>query len=64
MLITKKEIAKNLNNKSISNSRGGRLAINIILKILSNRRYIGEYRFRDIVVSDGISATIYKDLFD
>ena len=59
-----KEIAKDLNNKGVSNSRGGRFTINIISKILSNRRYIGEYRFRDIVVPDGIPAIVDKDLFD
>lgn len=59
-----KEIADDLNNKGVSNSRGGRFTINIISKILSNRRYIGEYRFRDIVVPDGIPAIVDKDLFD
>ena len=62
--MTMKEIAEDLNNKGVSNVRGGRFSINIISKILSNRRYIGEYRFRDIVVPDGIPAIIDKDLFD
>ncbi len=62
--MTMKEIAEDLNNKGVSNVRGGRFTINIISKILSNRRYIGEYRFRDIVVSDGIPAIVDKDLFD
>lgn len=53
-----------MNNKGISNVRGGRFTINIISKILSNRRYIGEYRFRDIVVPNGIPPIIDKDLFD
>ena len=59
-----KEIAEDLNNKGVSNVCGGSFTINIISKILSNRRYIGEYRFRDIVVPDGIPAIINKDLFD
>lgn len=62
--MTMKEIAEDLNNKGVSNSRGGRFTINIISKILSNRRYIGEYRFRDIVVPDGIPTIVDKDLFD
>lgn len=62
--MTMKEIAEDLNNKGVSNVRGGRFTINIISKILSNRRYIGEYRFRDIVVPDGIPAIVDKDLFD
>ena len=62
--MTMKEIAEDLNNKGVSNVCGGSFTINIISKILSNRRYIGEYRFRDIVVPDGIPAIINKDLFD
>lgn len=62
--MTMKEIAEDLNNKGVSNSRGGKFTINIISKILSNRRYIGEYRFRDIVVPDGIPTIVDKDLFD
>lgn len=62
--MTMKEIAEDLNRKGVSNVRGGRFTINIISKILSNRRYIGEYRFRDIVVPDGIPAIVDKDLFD
>lgn len=62
--MTMKEIAEDLNSKGVSNVRGGRFRINIISKILSNRRYIGEYRFRDIVVPDGIPAIVDKDLFD
>lgn len=62
--MTMKEIAEDLNNKGVSNSRGGKFTINIISKILSNRRYIGEYRFRDIVVPNGIPAIVDKDLFD
>lgn len=59
-----KEIAEDLNNKGVSNVRCGRFTINIISKILSSRRYIGEYSFRDIVVPDGIPAIVDKDLFD
>ena len=32
--------------------------------MLNNRRYIGEYAFRDIVVPDGIPAIVPKELFD
>lgn len=62
--MTMKGIAEDLNNKGVPNSRGGKFTINIISKILSNRRYIGEYRFRDIIVPDGIPAIVDKDLFD
>ena len=32
--------------------------------LLNNRRYIGEYTYRDIVVPDGIPAIVPQDLFD
>ena len=32
--------------------------------MLNNRRYIGEYTFRDIVIPDGIPAIVSKELFD
>ena len=32
--------------------------------MLSNRRYIGEYSFRDIVIPDGIPAIVPLDLFE
>ena len=31
---------------------------------MNNRRYIGEYTYRDIVVPDGIPAIVPQDLFD
>ena len=31
--------------------------------MLSNRKYIGEYRFKDIVLEGAILAIIDKDLF-
>ena len=32
--------------------------------MLSNRRYIGEYKYRDILIPDGIPAIVPEDLFD
>ena len=33
-------------------------------RLLNNRRYIGEYTYRDIVVPDGIPAIVPQDRFD
>ena len=43
---------------------GGDINYNSIQRMLNNRRYIGEYAFRDIVVPDGIPAIVPKELFD
>lgn len=32
--------------------------------LLKNRRYIGEYRYKDIVIPDGMPAIIPKEIFD
>lgn len=40
------------------------LGYNNVRRMLSNRKYIGEYKFKDIVVENGIPAIISKDLFD
>ena len=40
------------------------LNYNSVQHLLKNRRYIGEYTYRDIVIPDGIPAIVSKDVFD
>jgi DNA invertase Pin-like site-specific DNA recombinase len=61
---TVKELVDYLDKCSVKNARGGKPDINSVQRLLKNRRYIGEYTYRDIVVPDGIPAIIPKDLFD
>ena len=61
---TMKELIDFFKEKGIKNKNGGDLNYNSIQRMLNNRRYIGEYAFRDIVVPDGIPAIIPKELFD
>ena len=53
-----------LNGQGIKNAKGQQMTYNSIDHILKNRRYRGEYKYRDIVVPDGIPAIVPKDLFD
>ena len=53
-----------LNEKGVTTSLGSKVTINIVTNLLKNRRYIGEYRFRDIVHEDGIPSIVPKDLFN
>lgn len=39
-------------------------AYNFIATILKNRRYLGEYRFKDIVVEKAFEPLVSKELFD
>ena len=61
---TMREIRDWLNEKGIKNKRGGPMTFNVIQHMLSNRRYIGEYRYKDIVTPGGIPAIVDQDLFD
>jgi DNA invertase Pin-like site-specific DNA recombinase len=58
------EIVNTLNARGIRSVRGGSITHNIVTTILKNRRYIGEFRYRDVVNPDGIPAIVPKDLFN
>ena len=61
---TIKEIVDILNTKGVTTSRGTKITINIVTDMLKNRRYIGEYKFRDIIHENGIPRIVPKVLFD
>ncbi|MBQ5347281.1 MAG: recombinase family protein [Ruminococcus sp.] len=62
--MTMKEITDTLNRKGLRNRKGNPFTISVVSKMLTNRRYIGEYKFKEIVVEDGIPAIISKNLFE
>ena len=53
-----------LNEHGVKNTRGQKMTYNSVQHLLNNRRYIGEYTYRDIIVPDGIPAIVPQDLFD
>ena len=61
---TIKQIVDYLNEKKITTIRGGKMTINIVQRMLSNRRYIGEYKFRDTVIPGAIPALVPIQLFE
>ena len=40
------------------------LNYNIVRRMLSNRKYIGEYKFKDTVIPDGVPAIVEQEIFD
>ena len=60
---TMSQIRDFLNEHNVLNSRGNPHTVNSVAKILKNRRYIGEYSYRDIVIPNGIPAIVPQDLF-
>ena len=61
---TMKEIVDIFNSRGIRTKRGKPITINAITNMLHNRKYIGEYKFKDIVIPNGIPAIISEELFD
>ena len=61
---TMTEIRDWLNAKSVKNTRGQTLTYNSVQHLLNNRRYIGEFKYRDVIVPDGIPAIVPIDLFE
>ena len=53
---TMREIRDWLNEKGIKNQRGGLMTFNTIQHMLNNRRYIGELKYRDILIPDAIPS--------
>ena len=61
---TMKEIRDWLNENGIKNPVGGAFTYNSVEHMLKNRRYIGELKFRDVVVPDAIPSIVPLELFE
>ncbi len=62
--LTIQEVVDMLNEKGLTTTRGNPVTFNIVTNMLKNRRYIGEYRFKDVVQPDGIPKIVPQELFD
>ena len=49
---------------NIKNTLGGEMSYNTIQRMLSNRRYIGELRLRDVMQPNAIPVLVSQELFD
>ncbi len=58
-----KDIVKYLDDNEVRSSQGNKISKTAVTAILQNRKYIGEYQYRDVVVPDGMPAIISKELF-
>ena len=61
---TMREIRDWLNEKGVKNQRGGLMTFNTIQHMLNNRRYIGELKYRDVLIPDAISSIVSAELFN
>ena len=60
---TIKEIRDDLNKRGIKTSCGVEFSYASFATLLKNRKYIGEYHYRDIVIPGGVPAIVSKDVF-
>ena len=58
------EIAQEMNAKGLRSAFGGKIGVDMVTRMLKNRRYIGEFKYRDIIQPHGIPAIIPDELFD
>ena len=61
---TIKELVDLLSERGITTPRSKKISIDIITDMLKNRKYIGEYKYRNVVNPNGIPAIVPQDLFD
>ena len=61
---TMREIRDWLNEKGVKNQHGGLMTFNTIQHMLNDRRYIGELKYRDVLISDAIPSIVSAELFN
>ena len=57
------EISRYFGDHDIRTGRGNLINGNAVRKLLTSRRYIGEYRWADVVIEGGMPAIVPEDLF-
>ena len=57
------KICNSLNQSGLKTNRGNAFTVNSLHRILTNRAYIGEYKFGDVVIPDGIPRIIDDEVF-
>ena len=61
---TMTEVRDWLNEHQVKNPRGGPMSYNTVQHMLKNRRYIGELKYRDILIPDAIPPIVSPELFE
>jgi len=58
------DIVRWMNEKEIKPIRGKKIGIDSVKRLLKNRCYIGEYKYRDTVIPKGVPEIVPADLFE
>ena len=62
--VNRQQIIDGLNADNLKTARGKEFTPNSIYRILKNDKYVGVYRFRDIVDPEGVPAIVDRETFD
>lgn len=57
------EIVEFMNLRGLKTKRGNEFNKNSVNRIIKNRKYLGEYRYQDVVIPGGIPPIISQDVF-
>lgn len=60
---TVRSIVEDFNARGLRTRKGRAFNINSFGSLLKNRKYIGEYRYQDVVIAGGVPAIVPEDLF-
>lgn len=59
-----RSIVEDFNARGLKTKRGQPFNINSFSSLLKNRKYIGEYRYQDVVIEGGVPAIVPEELFN
>lgn len=59
-----RSIVEDFNARGLKTKRGQPFNINSFSSLLKNRKYIGEYRYQDVVIEGGVPVIVPEDLFN
>ena len=58
------EVVDYVNSTGVRSVRGNKININAITRMFHNRKYIGEFRYNDVVIPGGMPAIVSEELFE
>lgn len=61
---TVRAIVESLNKRGLQTKRNKPYSMNSFNAILKNRKYIGEYKYQDVVIPGGVPAIVPQELFN
>lgn len=64
MVRPSRDIKDSFNQRGIRTSQGNEFTYSSFDVMLSNRKYIGEYRYQDVVIPNGIPAIVDMETFE